>query len=98
MIISSQCEQQKMPAGGFSTKNIRSNCTEFSLHKKYKVNNDSRHIVDFSEKKLIIFIDKILDQQQKLFLVALLKDYIDGNVALAWKKGVPLYFKVVKDS
>lgn len=94
MITTNTCNLQMEQKG--VSKSIKTNCTEFTLHKRY-YSTSYKNVIDFSEKKLVKFIETINDQQQKLFLIALLKDYIDGNVALAWKKGIPLYFKVVKD-
>lgn len=73
-------------------------CTEFQLHKSQQTifNNILRNICDFSEHKLIRYIDTVTDQQQKLVLVALLHDYKAGHVAIAWKRGQPIWIKVTK--
>jgi hypothetical protein len=92
-----QCDKQKMSNDYSHTTSIKINCTEFVLHKNYSSSDVQQNLIDFSEKKLFKFMNSVTDNQQKQFLVALLKDYIDGNVAIAWKKGVPLYFKVLKD-
>lgn len=73
-------------------------CTEFQLHKSQHtiLNGILRKVYDFSEHKLIEYIKKIDDAQQRVVLNQLLKDYISGNVALAWRKGQPVWIKVTK--
>lgn len=73
-------------------------CTEFQLHKSQQTifNGILNKIVDYSEHRLIRHIDKIKDAQQKIVLVALLHDYIAGHVAIAWKRGNPVWIKVSK--
>lgn len=74
-------------------------CTEFQLHKSQQTifNEIIKKVYDYSEYKLIAYIDKIIDPQQKNALEKLLKDYISGNVAIAWRKGQPVWIKVTKD-
>jgi hypothetical protein len=55
-----------------------------------------KKVYDFSEKRLISYIETIKDPQQKLILVALLQDYVSGHVAIAWKRGHPIWVKVTK--
>jgi hypothetical protein len=73
-------------------------CTEFQLHKSQQTAfaGIMNKILDYSEYKLIKYIDTVKDAQQKLVLVALLHDYIAGHVAIAWKKGQPVWIKVSK--
>jgi hypothetical protein len=42
------------------------------------------------------YIDTVTDAQQRTVLIALLHDYIIGDVALAWKRGQPVYISVTK--
>lgn len=74
-------------------------CTEFQLHKSQHTifNGILKKIYDFSEHRLIDYIENINDVQQKSVLNQLLKDYISGKVALAWRKGQPVWIKVTKD-
>jgi len=74
-------------------------CTEFQLHKSQQTifHGILKKVYDYSEKRLIRYIDTANDAQQKMTLIALLKDYIDGNVAIAWKKGQPVWIKITKD-
>ena len=73
-------------------------CTEFQLHKSQQTifHGILKKVFDYSEYRLVRHIDSIKDPQQKLILVALLHDYICGNVALAWKRGQPIWIKVTK--
>lgn len=73
-------------------------CTEFQLHKSQQTifHGILKKIFDYSEKRLIRYINTVKDIQQKLILVALLQDYIDGHVAIAWKRGQPIWVKVIK--
>lgn len=73
--------------------------TEFQLHKSQQTifNGIIKQIYDYSEHRLIRHIDKIVDKQQKLVLIALLHDYVSGHVAIAWKSGQPIWIKITKD-
>jgi hypothetical protein len=68
-------------------------CTEFQLHG----GNVCRNVVDFTEKKLLRYASKTHDSQQKLVLMAMIQDYKDGNIAIAWRRGQPVYIKVTKE-
>lgn len=74
-------------------------CTEFQLHKSQQTifGGIQKKIYDYSEHRLIRHIESTKDQQQKLVLIALLSDYISGHVALAWKRGLPVWIKVIKN-
>jgi len=73
-------------------------CTEFTLHVSQQglLSEKKRGLIDYSEKRLVRYIDQIDDAQQRLVLIALLHDYRKGQVALAWKRGQPVYIKVTK--
>jgi hypothetical protein len=81
-----------------SNKTKLGECTEFQLHKSQQTafTGVMSKILDYSEYKLIKHIDTVKDAQQKLVLVALLHDYIAGHVAIAWKRGQPVWIKVGK--
>ena len=81
-----------------SSKTKLGECTEFQLHKSQQTafTGVMSKILDYSEYKLIKYIDTVKDAQQKLVLVALLHDYIAGHVAIAWKRGQPVWIKVGK--
>jgi hypothetical protein len=67
-------------------------CTEFQLHGE----KNGRNVVDFTEQKLLRYAAKATDPQQKLVLLAMLNDYREGHIAVAWRHGQPLYVKVTK--
>ena len=73
--------------------------TEFHLHKsQYTIFTGILHLVaDYTEYKLKKCINEAVDKQQKNVLLKLLKDYIAGNVAVAWKRGQPVWVMVSKD-
>jgi hypothetical protein len=74
-------------------------CTDFQMHKSQMTIFDSKlskRIYDYSEHRLTRHIEKVLDSQQKLILIALLHDYVCGDVAIAWKRGQPIWIKVTK--
>ena len=72
--------------------------SEFQLHKSQRTifQGILKKIFDYSEYRLIRYINATNDAQQKLILVALLHDYIDGNIAVAWKRGQLVWIKVIK--
>jgi hypothetical protein len=72
--------------------------TEFQLHKSQQTvfSGILYKVFDFTEYRLKKYIKGTDDTQQKLTLVTLLKDYISGHVAVAWKKGHPIWIKVSK--
>lgn len=73
--------------------------TEFHLHKsQYTIFTGILHLIaDYTEYKLKRCIELATDKQQKNALFKLLNDYITGNVAVAWKKGQPVWVMVSKD-
>ena len=81
-----------------NTLNVFGDHTAFQLHKSQQTifNGILKKIHDYSEYKLIRFINTTIDTQQKITLIALLHDYIVGSVAIAWKHGQPIWIKVTK--
>ena len=73
--------------------------TDFQLHKSQQTiySGSVRTIVDFTEYRLKRYIKSVTDDQQKLTLKQLLSDYIAGRVAIAWKRGQPIWIKISKD-
>ena len=72
--------------------------TAFQLHKsQYAFPQFLSKIIDYSEHKLKRYAVDIKDHQQKLVLAKLLEDYLVGKVAIAWKRGQPIWIKVSKD-
>ena len=74
-------------------------CTNFVLHVSQQTifNGFQKKIIDYTEHKLIKYIATITDVQQKMLLMAMLSDYLNGHVAIAWRKGTPCYLKVTKE-
>lgn len=73
-------------------------CTEFQMHKSQHTAfmGVMHRVADYTEYRLRRYIETVKDSQQNLVLVALLKDYISGNVAIAWKRGQPVWIQVSK--
>ena len=83
-------------------KNVRikpGESTDFQLHKSQQTiySGSVRTVVDFTEYRLKKYIKSATDEQQKLTLMQLLNDYISGRVAVAWKRGQPIWIKISKD-
>jgi hypothetical protein len=72
--------------------------TEFQMHKSQLMAfAGMMHLVlDYTEYRLKHCIDKTRDEQQKSILQKLLKEYVSGDVAVAWKRGQPIWIKVTK--
>jgi len=75
-------------------------CTDFVLHKSQQsmLNGLQHKIIDYTEHKLLRYINTIKDVSQKMTLTAMVEDYKAGLIAIAWKSAKPLYFRVTKDS
>lgn len=74
-------------------------CTEFVMHKSQQAifSDIQRKIVDYTEYRLLKYVAGVKDMQQKQVLMTLIKDYRDGKVAVAWRRGQPVYVRVTKD-
>lgn len=69
--------------------------TEFQLHVQA---GPKKKLVDFTEQKLLRYAAKTKDVQQKLTLLAMVDDYRGGLIAISWRNGLPVYFRVTKDA
>lgn len=87
--------QYSMKTRGSSNIPI-SECTEFTMHVSQKTEfaNSKKKLIDYTEYKLIRYIEKVRDKQQELILNVMLVDYVKGNIAVAWRKGQPVYVSV----
>ena len=76
------------------------NTTEYVMHKSQTslFNGIQHKVIDYSEHRLMRYIDSVTDRQQKLVLMALLSDYISGQVAIAWREGRPTYIRVTSET
>ncbi len=72
----------------------KQHCTEFQLHGE----GNQKGVIDFTEQKLVRFAARIVDAQQKLVVLAMLDDYRDGNIAVAWRRGQPCWLRVTHES
>lgn len=54
---------------------------------------DSKHIIDFTLKKLQRFLLSLTDDQQRKTVSSLIDDYIAGTVSISWKRGRPTWIK-----
>lgn len=89
-----------------ATRNIadikieKDGCTDFVLHKSQQslFNGIQKKIVDYTEHRLLRYTSIVHDPQQKLVLMAMISDYREGKIAVAWKQGMPVYLKIQKDS
>jgi hypothetical protein len=71
-------------------------CTEFQMHKSQLSLLSRRNIFDYTEFRLRRYVLQLKDEQQRLTLTKILKDYIQGLVAVAWKSGKPVWLPVTK--
>lgn len=74
-------------------------CTEFALHVSQQAGFSvaKKKLIDYTEHRLIKYAKSVSDAQQKLVLFALIEDYRNGHVAVAWRNGLPTHIKVTKD-
>jgi hypothetical protein len=70
-------------------------CTEFQLHCG---TTEPTNVIDFTERKLLIYLSQAQDPQQRAVLTALVEDYRLGLVAVAWRRGLPVPLRVTKDA
>lgn len=78
----------------------KDSCTAFVLHKSQQqlFAGIQRKIVDYTEHKLLRVVETVTDAQQRLILIAMINDYRAGHIAIAWKRGMPVYLKVTKEA
>lgn len=69
--------------------------TDFQL---YAGKNGPSNVIDFTLAKLIRFATKAQDPQQKMMLMAMIEDYRNGVIAVAWRRGRPVHLKVTREA
>ena len=74
-------------------KRVHLHQTEFQIHTKY-VKRLGPNAVDFTERKLIQLIRLTVNSNMSIKLSALLDGYRDGEVAIAWREGAPVYVTI----
>ena len=77
-----------------------SESTDYQLHKSQLVifAGILHKVIDYTEHRLMRYADAVKDPQQKATLVDLINKYRKGLVAVAWKRGMPLWLPVTKDA
>lgn len=71
--------------------------TEFQLHiSQYQTFQSYKHILkDFTEVKLERYLEEVsYDPLKKKQVENVLRDYKLGRLAIAWKKGEPMYVRI----
>jgi hypothetical protein len=88
----------KSPRKAKPAKTKPGECTSFQLHKSQQTifSGIIHDVFDFTEHKLIKYIDGINEPQEIEKLNLLLQDYLGGKVAVAWNKGEPVSIPIVK--
>jgi len=71
--------------------------TEFQMHKSQLSATNIKKVLDYTEYRLRIFVQRISDDQQRETLLNIIKKYCKGEVAVAWKAGKPVWINVTKD-
>ena len=74
--------------------------TDFVLHKSQQTifTGIQKKIVDYTEHRLLRYAARVQDAQQKLVLMAMINDYRNGHIAVAWRRGQPIYIRVTKNA
>jgi hypothetical protein len=74
--------------------------TDFVLHKSQQTvfTGIQQKIVDYTEHRMMRYASTVRDPQQKLVLMALINDYRNGNIAVAWRRGLPIYIRITKNA
>lgn len=73
--------------------------TDFVLHKSQQTifTGILKKIVDYTEHRLLRYAAIVRDPQQKLVLMTMINNYRKGLIAIAWKRGQPIYIRVTKN-
>lgn len=72
--------------------------TEFQLYKSQLNVADSRNLIDYTENRLLKYIEQLKDKKQIITIRTILEEYKKGFVAIAWKSGRPSWISVTKES
>ncbi len=64
--------------------------TDFQLH----VDGLPANVIDFTERRLMLCVERAKDEQQRMFLAALVVDYRARRAAVAWRAGRPVCIRV----
>ena len=77
-------------------KRLRSEYTEYQLHKSQLSNCIEQNIFDYTEYKFLKYMENF-DNEKQLILINVLASYRKGSIAIAWKSGEPVWISVNKD-
>lgn len=82
-----------------SKVDFNKDCTEFQMHKTLHPQFDSlkKKLIDFTEHKLVRYLDSIVDAQQREVMMDIIDRYRRGLIAVAWKKGRPVHLDLTKE-
>lgn len=71
--------------------------TEFQIHISHRpILRGNKKLRDFTEYKLRQYINVSGDAITKLKRSSMLFDYVKGNIAICWKRGIPHYYAIKK--
>lgn len=73
-------------------------CTEFQFHKSQLNVLDKRNLIDYTEIRLMKYIEQLKDKKQVSTIKRILEDYKEGYVAITWKSGRPSWLRITKES
>lgn len=77
-------------------KGLTGEHTDFVLHKSQRLGEAAKGVIDFTEHRLVRFAAAVTDPQQKATLMMLITNYRNGDVAVAWTRGQPVWLPVTK--
>ena len=67
-------------------KKIGDRSTAFQLHKSQLILSTGKNVIDFSEYRLKMFVQKITDEQQKQTIIDIIKQYWNSCYCLEGRK------------
>lgn len=73
-------------------------CTTFELHKSQRAvfNGFQDKVFDYAEHRLRRLAMRSRNRERRAFLFDLIERYMDGDVAVGWHYGQPVYIDVTK--
>jgi len=71
--------------------------TDYALHSSLR-SQDTRNVLDLSEFRMRRYVMNITDKQQRNIILDLIDDFVDGDIAVAWKRGKLSYIRVTRDA
>jgi hypothetical protein len=71
-------------------------CTSFVMHRSLHAMN-AANVIDYSEQRLLRLAKSARDEQQRLVVMTLLHDYKNGDIAIGWRAGNPVFIRVLHE-